>query len=45
MIIFAIDDETAMLEELSEAIRTAEPNAEIHSFLLAKDALNAIAEQ
>ena len=45
MILFAIDDETAMLEELSEAIRTAEPNAEIHSFLLAKDALNAIAEQ
>ena len=45
MILFAIDDETAMLEELSRAIRAAEPNAEIHSFLLAKDALDAIAEQ
>ena len=45
MIIFAIDDETAMLEELSEAIREAEPNTEIRSFPLAKDALDAIAEQ
>ena len=45
MTIFAIDDETAMLEELSEAIRTAEPNAEIHPFQRVTDVLDAIGKR
>lgn len=45
MIIFAIDDEAAMLAELHDAIAEAEPNAEIHDFQYAKDALRAVSEQ
>ena len=42
MIIFAIDDEAAMLAELHDAIREACPEAEIHDFRFAADALKAI---
>jgi two-component SAPR family response regulator len=45
VIIFAIDDETAMLAELHDAIAEAEPNAEIHDFQYAKDVLSAISEK
>ncbi len=44
MIIFAIDDEAAMLSELHDAIREAGPEAEIHDFRFAADALGAISE-
>ena len=45
MIIFAIDDEAAMLAELHDAIAEAEPNAEIHNFQYTKDVLSAISEK
>ena len=45
MIIFAIDDEAAMLAELHDAIEKAAPGAEIHDFRFAADALQAISEQ
>ena len=45
MRIFAIDDEQAMLEELHEAIRRAEPDAEILDFRRAGEALSAVTEQ
>lgn len=44
MLIFAIDDEKAMLEELHEAIAQAQPDAEILDFTRASDALAAIIE-
>ncbi len=44
MIIFAIDDEAAMLAELHDAIAEAEPNAQIHDFMNARDVLKAIKE-
>ena len=42
MIIFAIDDEAAMLSELHHSIEGACPEAEIHDFRFAADAQNAI---
>lgn len=45
MIIFAIDDEAAMLSELHNAIGEASPGAEIHDFRFAADALKAITEK
>ena len=42
MRIFAIDDEQAMLEELCDAIRQAEPEAEILAFRRAGEALEAV---
>lgn len=45
MLIFAIDDEPAMLEELRDAIAAAAPNAEIMEFKRAADLLSAINEQ
>ena len=44
MIIFAIDDEAAMLAELHDAIAEAEPHAAIHDFRNARDVLKAIKE-
>ena len=44
MIIFAIDDEMAMLSELHHAIEEASREAEIHDFRFAADALAAISE-
>ena len=44
MIIFAIDDEAAMLSELHDSIEEASPGSEIHDFRFAADALAAIAE-
>ena len=44
MIIFAIDDETAMLSELHDSIEEASPGTEIHDFRFAADALAAITE-
>ena len=43
MLIYAIDDEQAMLEELHEAIHDAEPGAEIRDFRKAKDLLAEMA--
>ena len=45
MLIFAIDDEQAMLAQLHEAIEEAEPDAQIMDFTRASDALKAITEQ
>jgi two-component SAPR family response regulator len=45
MIVFAIDDEAAMLSELHNAISEASPGAEIHDFRFAADALEAITEK
>lgn len=45
MIIFAIDDEVAMLSELHQAIELASPEAEIHDFRLAAEALDTIAKE
>ena len=45
MIIFAIDDELSMLEELHDAIAEAEPNVTIFDFQQARDALEAVAER
>ena len=45
MIIFAIYDEAAMLAELHDAIREAAPEAEIHDFRFAAEALKAVSEQ
>lgn len=45
MIVFAIDDEAAMLSELHNAIGEASPGAEIHDFRFAADALKAITEK
>ena len=45
MIIFAVDDEEAILAELHDAIREARPEAEIHDFRLAKAALEAISQK
>jgi two-component SAPR family response regulator len=45
MLIYAIDDEQAMLEELHDAIEEAEPSAEIIDFKTARGALNAIKER
>ena len=45
MLIFAIDDEAAMLEELHDAAAAAAPDAEIVDFRRAADALSAITEQ
>ena len=45
MLIFAIDDEQATLEELHDAIAQAEPGAEIMDFRRASDALAAITEE
>ena len=42
MKILAIDDEELALEELLAAIRDVEPDAELHGFLLASDALKAL---
>jgi len=42
MRIYAIDDEPKMLRMLEEAIREAEPGAEIHAFSSAKDVLEAL---
>ena len=44
MLIFAIDDEQATLDELHDAIAQAEPYAEIMDFRRAADALDAIEE-
>ena len=44
MIIFAIDDETAILSELHHSIEEARPEAEIHEFRFAGEALKAITE-
>ena len=44
MIIFAIDDESPMLSELHCSIQEASPEAEIHDFRFAADALKAITE-
>jgi len=44
MIIFAIDDETAMLSELHQSIQEACPEAEIHDFRFATDALKAMTD-
>ena len=44
MIIFAIDDETAILSELHHSIEEARPEAEIHDFRFAGEALKAITE-
>ncbi len=44
MIIFAIDDEMAMLSELHQAIQEACPEADIHDFRFAAEALKAITE-
>ena len=44
MNIFAIDDETAILSELHQSIQEASPEAEIHDFKFAVDALKAITE-
>ncbi len=44
MNIFAIDDESAMLSELHHAIAEASPEAKIHDFRFATDALRAITE-
>ena len=45
MLIFAIDDEPAMLAELHDAIAAAAPGAEIADFKRAAEALSAITEQ
>ena len=45
MLIFAIDDEPAMLDELRDAIAAAAPDAEIMEFKRAADVLSAITEQ
>lgn len=45
MIIFAIDDEAAMLAELHDAIAEAEPDADIRDFQYAKDVLQALDER
>ena len=45
MIIFAIDDESAMLSELHNAIAEASPGTEIHDFRFAADALEAITKK
>ena len=44
MTIFAVDDEMAMLYELHQSIREACPEAEIHVFRFADEALKAITE-
>ena len=44
MIIFAIDDETAILSELHHSIEEARPEADIHDFRFAGEALKAITE-
>ena len=45
MLIFAIDDEPAMLAELCDAIAAAVPGAEIMEFKRAAEALSAIAQE
>lgn len=45
MLIFAVDDEPAMLEELHDAIARAVPSAEIMDFKRAGKALKAVTEQ
>lgn len=45
MLIFAIDDEPAMLSELHDAIAAAVPGAEIMDFKRAAEVLSAITEQ
>lgn len=45
MLVFAIDDEQATLEELHDAIAQAEPEAEILDFRRASDALAAVTEE
>lgn len=45
MLIFAIDDEPAMLAELHDAIAEAEPNAEIADFETAPEVLAALDKQ
>lgn len=42
MLIFAIDDERLMLQDLHSAIAAAEPRAEIRNFLLGQGALDAM---
>ncbi|MER2150741.1 MAG: response regulator, partial [Candidatus Limivicinus sp.] len=44
MIIFAIDDEMAMLSELHQSIQEACPEAEIHDFRFAAEALKTMTE-
>ena len=44
MKVFAIDDEIAMLSELHQSIQEACPEAEIHDFQFAAEALKAITE-
>ena len=45
MLIFAIDDEPAMLSQLHDAVREAVPDAEILDFTRAGEALRAVTEQ
>ena len=45
MLIFAIDDEPAMLAELHDAVAAAAPGAEVLDFKRAAEALSAITEQ
>lgn len=45
MLIFAVDDERAMLEQLCDAVREAAPNAEVIGFHRASELLNAITER
>ena len=45
MIIFAIDDEIAMLSELHHAIEEARPGTEIHDFRFGAEALDAISKE
>ena len=45
MIIFAIDDEIAMLSELHHAIEEASPGTEIHDFRFGAEALDAISKE
>lgn len=45
MRIFAIDDETEVLETLHEAIKDAVPDAEVFDFLRSQAALDAVAEK
>ena len=45
MLIFAIDDEPAVLNELAFAVRSAAPNAELFTFSSAGKALEAMGKQ
>ena len=45
MIVFAIDDEPLALEDLTDCIRAARPQAEVQAFQMAGDALEAVEER